>query len=289
VGLLHDFPILHDFEMLRQANGERHEHEWIVLSKWGAFLLAAGDASRFKAFREVEIVGQIRLGSDSHRFGIGPSRRLSKQRLSIAKIVLSALSFLEDGANSTNKLDYEVRESGFRPQTPEWMSIMLTKKGKYGLKAAVHLARLPIGQSAFVADVAQANMIPKKFLDAILGELRNAGMLHSKKGKGGGYMLAKPAESIIVGDIVRVLDGPLAPLSCASTTAYHRCDDCSDENTCTVRLMMLAVRNAITDVLDRHTLAEMRDLTGDFFEVLTHHSVSEASATIAAVTELAKA
>jgi Rrf2 family protein len=169
------------------------------------------------------------------------------------------------------------------------MSIMLTKKGKYGLKAAVHLAKLPAGQSAFVADVAEANMIPKKFLDAILGELRNAGMLHSKKGKGGGYMLAKPAESIIVGDIVRVLDGPLAPLSCASTTAYRRCDDCSDENACSVRLMMLAVRNAIADVLDQRTLAEMRDLGGDFFEALPDDVASKKSGFRSGEKELAKA
>jgi Rrf2 family protein len=157
---------------------------------------------------------------------------------------------------------------GWNARDPEGASIMLTKKGKYGLKAAVHLARLPVGQSAFVADIAEANMIPKKFLDAILGELRNAGMLHSKKGKGGGYMLAKPAESIVVGDIVRVLDGPLAPLSCASTSAYRRCDDCTDEKACSVRLMMLDVRNAIAEVLDRRSLAEMRDLPGDIFETL---------------------
>ena len=101
-------------------------------------------------------------------------------------------------------------------------------------------------------------------------------MLHSKKGKGGGYMLAKPAEAIIVGDIVRALDGPLFPLSCASTSAYRRCDDCSDETSCQVRLMMLDVRNAIADVLDRRSLAEMRDL-GCISETLTEAPVPEKS------------
>ncbi len=135
---------------------------------------------------------------------------------------------------------------------------MLTRKGKYGLKALVHLAHLPAGQLAFVNDVASANNIPKKFLDAILGELRNAGFVQSRKGKDGGYRLARPASDIKVGHVVRVLDGPLAPISCASRTRYERCDDC-DEATCQVRHMMLDVRAAIAEVLDNRSLAEMRD------------------------------
>ena len=96
---------------------------------------------------------------------------------------------------------------------------MLTNKGKYGLKAMVHLAGMPPGQPALVADIAEANAIPKKFLDAILGELRTAGFVHSKKGRGGGYVLARPATEIMVGAIVRALDGPLAPIGCASRTS----------------------------------------------------------------------
>jgi Rrf2 family protein len=148
---------------------------------------------------------------------------------------------------------------------------MLTKKGKYGLKAAVHLAGLRPGESALVADIAEANMIPKKFLDAILGELRNSGFLHSKKGKGGGYMLARPASKILVGDIVRTLDGPLAPIACASHNFYRPCDDCADQTTCAVRLMMLEVRGAIADVLDHRTLAEMRDLVTNQMDALVYH------------------
>ncbi|MBY0295719.1 MAG: Rrf2 family transcriptional regulator [Methylobacterium sp.] len=136
---------------------------------------------------------------------------------------------------------------------------MLTNKGKYGLKALVHLAGLPPGTRIGVAEVAAANNIPKKFLDAILGELRNAGLVHSRKGPGGGYALARPAEEIRVGHAVRVLDGPLAPLPCASRTAYRPCDDCPDEGTCAVRLVMLEVRNSIAAVLDTLTLAQMRD------------------------------
>jgi len=137
---------------------------------------------------------------------------------------------------------------------------MLTRKGKYGLKALVHLAGLPEGQLAFVTDIANANNIPKKFLDGILGDLRKAGFVRSKTGKDGGYMLARAPEDIRVGHIIRVLDGPLAPIACASRTAYQRCDDCPNEKKCTVRLMMLEVRNAIATILDHRTLAEMRDL-----------------------------
>lgn len=137
---------------------------------------------------------------------------------------------------------------------------MLTNKGKYGLKAMVHLAGLETGVLAQVQDIADRNAIPKKFLDQILSELRNAGMVFSKKGKGGGYALAQPALAISVGQIVRVLDGPLAPLPCASVTAYRACDDCGDEEACAVRLMMVKARNAIADVLDNHTLADMRAL-----------------------------
>jgi Rrf2 family protein len=136
---------------------------------------------------------------------------------------------------------------------------MLTRKGKYGLKALLHLAQLPPEKLAFVNDIATKNNIPKKFLDAILGELRNAGFVQSRKGKDGGYRLARPASEIKVGHVVRVLDGPLAPFPCASRTRYERCEDC-DEATCQVRLMMLEVRNAIADVLDNRSLAEMRDI-----------------------------
>jgi len=135
---------------------------------------------------------------------------------------------------------------------------MLTNKGKYGLKALIHLAGIRPGELALVTDIAVSNNIPKKFLDAILGELRNAGFVYSKKGKGGGYTLARPASEIRVGHVIRVLDGPLAPLPCASRTAYRRCDDCDDEDRCGVRLAMLEVRRAIAEVLDNRTLAEMR-------------------------------
>ena len=139
---------------------------------------------------------------------------------------------------------------------------MLTKKGKYGLKALVHLSKMPPGELAFVGDIAAKNNIPKKFLDAILGELRNAGFVQSRKGKEGGYRLAKLPSEIKIGHVVRVLDGPLAPISCASRSQYQRCEDC-DEATCQVRHMMLEVRHAVAELLDNRSLAAMRDAAND--------------------------
>lgn len=139
---------------------------------------------------------------------------------------------------------------------------MLTAKGKYGLKAMVYLARMREGELALVSDIATRNAIPKKFLDAILVQLRNAGLVQSRKGKGGGYRLIRRPEEIGIGSIVRVLDGPLAPIPCASYTRYEACDDC-DVRTCEVRHMMLDVRNAIAQVMDSTSLAQMRDADGD--------------------------
>ena len=103
----------------------------------------------------------------------------------------------------------------------------------------------------------RSERISKKFLDTILLDLKNAGFVHSKKGPGGGYRLARPAAEILVGPIVRALDGPLAPIACASRTAYQPCEDCRDLAACAVRLTMLDVRDAMAAVLDRMTLADM--------------------------------
>jgi len=148
---------------------------------------------------------------------------------------------------------------------------LLTKKGKYGLKAMVHLAGLEPGELAQVADIAETNSISKKFLDHILTALRNAGLVYSKKGKGGGYALARPAHEIRVGAIVRALDGPLAPIPCASVTAFRPCDDCADLKSCAVRLIMVEARNAIASVLDHTTLAEMRARSSADNRMLMYH------------------
>jgi Rrf2 family protein len=134
---------------------------------------------------------------------------------------------------------------------------VLTSKGKYGLKAIIHLAGLEAGATAQVAEIAQKNNISKKFLDAILLDLRNAGMLRSKKGPGGGYALAKPARTIMVGAVIRALEGPVAPIACASRSAYRPCEDCSDTEACSVRAVMGEVRDAIAEIVDNTTIADL--------------------------------
>jgi Rrf2 family protein len=135
---------------------------------------------------------------------------------------------------------------------------MLTAKGKYGLKALMHLSSVPLGKTVQAADIAEANNIPKKFLDAILGELRNAGIVCSKKGPGGGYVLARPPDDIQIGHVIRTLDGPLAPIACASRTAFRACQDCADLQACAVRALMLQVRDATAAILDGTSVRDMR-------------------------------
>ncbi len=134
---------------------------------------------------------------------------------------------------------------------------MLTAKGKYGLKALVHLATLTPGDTTQAVEIASAENIPKKFLDAILGDLRSAGIVHAKKGPGGGYMLARAPSEIKIGHAIRTLDGPLAPIACASRTAYQPCEDCNNVKACAVRLTMTRVRDAMAEILDRLTVADM--------------------------------
>ena len=148
---------------------------------------------------------------------------------------------------------------------------MLTRKGKYGLKAMVHLAGCGADGPTLAARIAAREAIPKKFLDAILGDLRGAGLVAAKKGKGGGYALARPAHLIMVSDIVRALDGPLAPCRCVSKNFYERCPDCGDEAACAVRLVMMEVRRAVTGVLETRTLADMRAAADLDSHALTFH------------------
>ena len=134
---------------------------------------------------------------------------------------------------------------------------MINKKTKYGLHALLHLAkRYPQG-AVLITDLAQEENIPKKFLETILLDLKKSGLLHSKKGKGGGYSLARPPEKILLGQVIRILEGPLAPVSCVSQTAYHRCAECPDEKLCGIRLVMKEVRDAIANILDKTSLSDV--------------------------------
>ena len=132
---------------------------------------------------------------------------------------------------------------------------MLTRKSKYGLKAMLVLAEEAESGPLLISELADRQQLPKKFLEAILLELKRHGLLHSKKGKGGGYFLGRKPTEITVGQVIRVLDGPLALTPCVSVTAYRKCDECLDEKTCGVRLAMKEVRDATAEILDHTTLA----------------------------------
>lgn len=145
----------------------------------------------------------------------------------------------------------------------------LSKRGEYGMKALIDLASDDSPHVVQIREIAEREKIPVKFLEQILLTLKNAGLLHSRLGMGGGYYLARPADEITLGQIVRTLDGTLAPIRCVSKMAYERCV-CPDEEMCGLRLVMLDVRNAIADILDNTTLADVARRT----EARRHHLAS---------------
>ena len=134
---------------------------------------------------------------------------------------------------------------------------MLTQKGKNGLKAVIYLARQDPEEMCQSDDIARGNNISKKFLDGILATLRMTGIVQSRKGPSGGYRLARPSKDIMVGSVIRALDGPLAPIACASRTAYQPCSDCQDIASCAVRRIMTEVRDAIANVLDQTSVHDL--------------------------------
>jgi Rrf2 family protein len=133
---------------------------------------------------------------------------------------------------------------------------MLSMKAKYALRALCALAAPDRGVTPARVLATEA-MVPEKFLEAILVELRNAGFIASKRGLLGGHSLARPAVEIMLGDVVRCIDGPIAPIRCASVSAYAPCEDCADPHNCAIRDLMADVRVAICEVLDRRSLADL--------------------------------
>ncbi len=138
----------------------------------------------------------------------------------------------------------------------------LSKRGEYGLRALIDLAlAAELGRDLVqLNELAEGEKIPIKFLEQIVLDLKEGGFLASVRGKHGGYKLSRPANQIAIGQIVRHLDGPLAPIGCVSLTAYQRCS-CPDEDHCGLRMLMLDVRNAIANILDRYTLANVVEVT----------------------------
>jgi Rrf2 family protein len=138
----------------------------------------------------------------------------------------------------------------------------LSKKGEYALRSLINLGiAAEVGRSLVqVSELAESEQLPVKFLEQILQALKEAGFVKSARGKFGGYRLAKPAREITIGHVVRLIDGPLAPIGCVSQTAYEKCT-CPDEEHCGLRMLMLDVRNAIAGILDRYTLADIVAVT----------------------------
>jgi Rrf2 family protein len=138
----------------------------------------------------------------------------------------------------------------------------VSKRGEYALRSLINLGLAQeLGRPLLkIGEMAQREDIPVKFLEQILLQLKTAGYLDSKRGKHGGYCIKRPMRQIIIGDVVRLIDGPLAPIRCASVTAYQPCS-CPDEAHCGLRLLMVDVRNAIAAILDHYTLADIVDVT----------------------------
>ena len=138
----------------------------------------------------------------------------------------------------------------------------LSKRGEYALRALIDFGvAQAIGRPMLqVSELAAKEDLPIKFLEQILMQLKAAGYLESRRGKHGGYLLARPPENISIGQVARLIDGPLAPIACVSQTAYERCT-CPDEEHCGLRMLMLDVRNAISNILDRYTLADVVEIT----------------------------
>lgn len=138
----------------------------------------------------------------------------------------------------------------------------LTKRGEYALRTLIRLGIAERQKEGVisVSSLAEQEHLPFKFLEAILFELRTAGYVESLRGKHGGARLAKPMKDITMGEVVRLIDGKLAPIGCASETAYEKCS-CPDEEHCGLRMLMIDVRNAIANILDRYTLENVVEVT----------------------------
>ncbi|WP_299002628.1 Rrf2 family transcriptional regulator [uncultured Tenacibaculum sp.] len=134
---------------------------------------------------------------------------------------------------------------------------MLSKKTKYGIKALTFIARQEKGTMVQIATISENENISHKFLESILLTLRKSGILGAKKGKGGGYYLLKPSNEIKMTEVIRTLEGPIAMVPCVSLNYYEKCDDCPDEEACSVHKLMIQVRDNTLQVLRNNTLADL--------------------------------
>lgn len=134
---------------------------------------------------------------------------------------------------------------------------MLSKRTKYGIKALTHLAKVSPLKPVLISEIAEKENISHKFLESILLTLKKSGFLGSKKGKGGGYYLLKKSEDIPMTEVIRVLEGPIAMLPCVSLNFYEKCEDCPDENKCSVHKLMIQVRDNTLKILRNTSLKDL--------------------------------
>lgn len=144
---------------------------------------------------------------------------------------------------------------------------MISHKAKYALRALIALAEADPDKALLISDIAESQSIPRRFLEQILLDLKHHGLVMSRRGKYGGYVLLKPAEEIRFSQVLRMIDGPIAPLPCLSRMAYRRCDDCENETTCQIRGVFAEAHDALLKILENHTIAdacvERKDASGD--------------------------
>lgn len=143
---------------------------------------------------------------------------------------------------------------------------MISQRAKYALRALVALAEAPAGTSLMISEISRQQAIPKKFLEQILLELKRAGIVDSRRGRLGGYILARPAERVTFGEVLRLIDGPIALLPCLSKIAYRRCGDCAEEASCEIRRVFARVADATRAVLDTTSLADARNAPSELIE-----------------------
>jgi Rrf2 family protein len=140
---------------------------------------------------------------------------------------------------------------------------MISQKAKYALRALIALCRTREGEPLMISEISRTQAIPKKFLEQILLELKRAGIVMSRRGRQGGYVLLRAPEKVTFGEVLRLIDGPIAPLPCLSKIAYRRCADCADEGACEIRHVFARVAESTREVLDRTTLAHAVASGGD--------------------------
>ena len=145
---------------------------------------------------------------------------------------------------------------------------MISQKAKYALRALIALARADEGCPVQISDIARSQVILKKFLEQILLELKRDGLVASRRGKQGGYLLRRSSSDISFGEVLRLIDGPVAPLPCLSKTAYKRCEDCDGETGCEIRHVFARVADATRNILFNTTIADAISGT-DVAELLT--------------------